>query len=48
MALSLFDDPSVPDDELWDVPDRLTWEECVDATAFPSRRSDREDEDDDA
>ena len=47
MSRIAFAEPSVPDEELWDAPDRLTWEECRDETAFPSRRSDRADEEDD-
>ncbi|MBX9576662.1 MAG: hypothetical protein K2X07_13605 [Caulobacteraceae bacterium] len=38
----------IPDIESWDLPDRLTWEECLDETAFPGRpgadRRNREDD----
>lgn len=27
----------IPDLESWDLPDRLSWEECLDETAFPGR-----------
>ncbi len=31
----------VPDPELWELPDHLTWEECLEETSFPARRPDR-------
>ncbi|MBU1324087.1 MAG: hypothetical protein KJ676_02495 [Alphaproteobacteria bacterium] len=32
---------AVPDADAWDLPDHLTWEECLEETAFPARRADR-------
>jgi hypothetical protein len=34
------DNAVVPDAELWDLPDHLSWEECLEETAFPARHSD--------
>jgi hypothetical protein len=31
------DAPGVPDPEMWDLPDHLSWEECLEETAFPAR-----------
>lgn len=48
MVLSAPREPlAVPDPEVWDLPDHLSWEECLDETAFPARPGRAPDEEDD-